>query len=139
MTEVAVADLVAMDRGALAALWSELFATPVPKSFSQQMMRRFIAYDLQVRRLGDLPADMVAKITRAGATTPRPQAPRLKPGGRLLREWNGRTHVVEVIDGGFLWNGARHASLSAIARAITGARWSGPRFFGLTGMEAGRS
>jgi hypothetical protein len=139
MTDVAVADLAAMDRGALVALWSDLFGTPVPKSFSQQMMRRFIAYDLQVRRSGDLPSEVVAKITRAGTTPARPQSPRLKPGGRLLREWNGRTHVVEVVDGGFLWNGTRHASLSAIARAITGARWSGPRFFGLTAKEAGRS
>ncbi|WP_283054676.1 DUF2924 domain-containing protein [Thetidibacter halocola] len=58
-------------------------------------------------------------------------SPALKPGGRLIREWNGVTHVVDIVEGGFLWNGQRHASLSPIARAITGARWSGPRFFGL--------
>ena len=57
----------------------------------------------------------------------------LKPGGRLLREWNGVTHVVEVTETGFLWNGETWRSLSAIARAITGTHWSGPRFFGLTG------
>jgi hypothetical protein len=62
--------------------------------------------------------------------------PRLKPGGRLLREWGGVTHVVEVGDGVFHWRGKSWSSLSAIARAITGARWSGPRFFGLTGTEA---
>ena len=56
---------------------------------------------------------------------------RLAPGTRLVREWNGKTHHVDVVDSGFVWNGASHRSLSAIAREITGARWSGPRFFGL--------
>jgi hypothetical protein len=55
---------------------------------------------------------------------------------RLIREWNGSSHVVEVVDGGFLWNGKRYGSLSAVARAITGARWSGPRFFGLESGQA---
>ena len=53
-------------------------------------------------------------------------------GGRLLREWNGVTHIVEVEEGGYRWNGETYRSLSAVARAITGTRWSGPRFFGLT-------
>ena len=62
--------------------------------------------------------------------------PKLNDGARLVREWNGCTHVVEVVEGGFVWNGERHSSLSAIASAITGARWSGPRFFGLTSSGA---
>lgn len=56
---------------------------------------------------------------------------RLRPGAKLVREWQGRTWTVEVIEGGFLMGGERYASLSALARKITGARWSGPRFFGL--------
>lgn len=55
----------------------------------------------------------------------------LKPGSRLVREWNGVVHRVDVAEGGFIWNGQTLKSLSAVARAITGARWSGPRFFGL--------
>jgi hypothetical protein len=58
-------------------------------------------------------------------------APRLKPGTRLLREWQGRTHEVLVSDNGFVWQQARYRSLSQIARAITGTSWSGPVFFGL--------
>ena len=62
-------------------------------------------------------------------------APRLRrqlaPGARLIREWNGRTHVVDVIEGGFVFQAKVHRSLTAIARQITGAHWSGPRFFGL--------
>ena len=54
-------------------------------------------------------------------------------GARLVREWNGRTHEVEVLADGFLLRGQRFRSLSAIAREITGARWSGPRFFGVEG------
>jgi hypothetical protein len=49
----------------------------------------------------------------------------------VIREWRGRTYVAEVVEGGIELNGQRHASLSHVARAITGTRWSGPRFFGL--------
>ncbi len=75
------------------------------------------------RFLADLDRQADGKAARPDAT--------LKPGGRLLREWNGVTHTVEVTDEGFRWNGQTYRSLSAVARAITGARWSGPRFFGL--------
>ena len=60
----------------------------------------------------------------------------LDPGARLVREWNGVSHTVDVTDHGFEWRGERYGSLSAIAREITGARWSGPRFFGLNGRAA---
>lgn len=53
------------------------------------------------------------------------------PGARLLRDWNGRTHVIDVTENGYLYDGTIYRSLSAIARRITGAHWSGPRFFGL--------
>ena len=53
------------------------------------------------------------------------------PGSRLIREWNGATHIVDVVESGYLWNGVRYRSLSSIALAITGTQWSGPRFFGL--------
>ena len=53
------------------------------------------------------------------------------PGARLIREWNGRRYMVEVVDGGFVMDGKPYRSLTAIAFRITGARWSGPRFFGL--------
>jgi hypothetical protein len=59
------------------------------------------------------------------------QAAAPKPGTRFIRDWNGATHIVDVVDGGYLWKGTRYRSLSVIARTITGARWSGPRFFGL--------
>ncbi|WP_270918400.1 DUF2924 domain-containing protein [Parasedimentitalea psychrophila] len=70
---------------------------------------------------------------RHDATPPHLKSPALRSGGRLLRQWNGVTYTVDETDTGFVWNGARYRSLSAIARAITGAHWSGPRFFGLKG------
>ncbi|WP_431300271.1 DUF2924 domain-containing protein [Tabrizicola sp. BL-A-41-H6] len=126
-----------MDRAALLAAWSELFGRPAPKSISQAYLRRFIAFEVQARRAGGLPKGLLRQIkaaTLGGGPARRTVEP--APGGRLLREWNGVTHVVEVTAKGYRWNGADHRSLSAIARAITGARWSGPRFFGL--REAGR-
>ena len=56
----------------------------------------------------------------------------LRQGTRFVREWNGKSHVVEVVGKGFVWQGKTYRSLSAIASTITGNRWSGPRFFGLT-------
>lgn len=124
-------DIEAMERPALIVIWSEVFGTPIPKRLSSPFLRRFLAFEIQARQSTGLPKGFVDKLGRADAEKPEARSPALRPGGRLIREWNGVTHAVDVIEGGFLWNGQRHSSLSAIARAITGARWSGPRFFGL--------
>lgn len=126
-----IADIEVMDRAALIAAWSDVFGTPIPKRLSSPFLRRFLAFELQARQFGGLPKGFIDRLDRADAVKPETRSPALKPGGRLIREWNGTTHAVDVVDGGFLWNGQRFASLSPIASAITGARWSGPRFFGL--------
>ena len=128
-----LADLDAMDRAALAQLWSELIGGEVPACMSQPMQRRFLAFELQAKSEGGLPAALRARLDRIAACDERKTSPKLQSGARLLREWNGTTHVVDVLPEGFLWNGSQQRSLSAIARAITGARWSGPRVFGLVG------
>lgn len=130
---IEVCDLKALDRAALIAVWSEVFQAPAPRGISQTFLRRFLAFELQARRLGGLPKTALRALAREDAAAPRNKAPALRPGGRLLREWNGITHTVDVTKGGFAWNGTPYRSLSAIARAITGAHWSGPRFFGLNG------
>ena len=81
---------------------------------------------LDVGHADDEPS--VAPARGAAAAKPRR---RLSQGARLIRDWNGRSHVVDVIDRGFVYDGKLYSSLTAIAFAITGARWSGPRFFGL--------
>ena len=122
----------AMDRAALIAAWSDLFKTPVPKGLSQPFLRRFLAYEIQARQFGPLPKTFLKDLARQVSTTSQGKGHGIEPGGRLLREWDGVTHSVEVIEGGYRWNGETYWSLSSVARAITGARWSGPRFFGLT-------
>ena len=121
----------AMDREALLALWRDRFGEAAPKGMSLTFLSRFLAFDLQERCHGRLPTTVLAKLQRIESGQERQATPAMKPGGRLLREWNGITHVVEVTEKGYLWQGRSHRSLSAIARAITGAHWSGPRFFGL--------
>ena len=127
---VSVSDIQSMSRDLLLNAWSEAFDTPAPKGMSQPFMRYFLSFEVQARGAAGLPKGFLKKLdkaARSGAT----QKPRLADGGRLLREWNGTTHIVEVCDNGFRWNAQDYRSLSAVARAITGARWSGPRFFGL--------
>jgi hypothetical protein len=95
------------------------------------------AYDIQEQAFGGLKpeirkaltVDSLGSVDRTSARRAKNRI--IKPGTRLIREWNGRTHHVEAVDGGFLWNGKLHRSLSTIAKTITGAHWSGPRFFGL--------
>ena len=135
----ALADLPRSD---LVERWRTYYRTDPPKGISRHLLIRAIAYKMQAKRYGGLkPATdrrlrMIANGTVNGDHGGRKASRRLQPGARLVREWNGVSHVVEVTEGGFVWNGDRHRSLSAIARAITGARWSGPRFFGLTSDDA---
>lgn len=125
----------------LVACWLSKHSTPSPKGMSRKLLLLAIAYRIQTDAYGDLDAktDRYLRGVVSGSLdtlSPRISAtPTLKPGMRLMREWNGRTHVVDVTETGLLWNGETYPSLSAIARAITGARWSGPRFFGLRGKR----
>jgi hypothetical protein len=141
-----VADL---SRAELVENWRKTFKSPPPKGIKRGLLERARAYHIQARAFGGLkPAarkwlmaiaegSCISKSTPSersgdsrGDSRHRNGTP-LKPGVRLIREWNGVVHTVEVVEGGYTWNGETWTSLSAIARAITGARWSGPRFFGL--------
>ncbi len=95
-------------------------------------MIKAIAYDMQASAFGGLTPRTIRALKtgaklQAGSTSQ--QQPR--PGTRLAREWDGILHEVEVLDDGYLWREQRYRSLSAIALAITGTKWSGPRFFGI--------
>lgn len=130
-----LAEIAAMDHGALSRTYRTMFDTPAPRRMSRVLLARILAYEVQANAKGGLPAALRKRLTAFAADTARKKTPGLKPGSRLIREWNGISHMVEVIDGGFVWKGETYRSLTAIATAITGTHWSGPRFFNLTGAR----
>jgi hypothetical protein len=118
-----------------------------PDHLSRHLLFRMIAYRLQAERLGDLDRDTQRFLHRAAAGNrkgdglPEPGHRRhgFQPGTALVREWDGRSQRVIVLDEGFAWNGTTYRSLTEVAFAITGTRWSGPRFFGLRPHREKRS
>lgn len=125
--------IATMSGDTLASAWVETFATPVPE-VATSLLRRALAYERQERKFGGLPVVMRKQLESISAdqTTAMPEPPiKLKPGTRLVREWNGTIYTVLVTADGFEFAGRSWRSLSMIARHITGAQWSGPRFFGL--------
>ena len=127
-----LAALAEMDRSALLQRWRMVFGREPPPRLSRALMEKAIAYDVQAKAFGGL-SSRTRRALRAAAKADRKSTLSKLPsrGTRLIREWHGTVHEVEVLEDGYLWRGERHRSLSAIARAITGTKWSGPRFFGL--------
>jgi hypothetical protein len=116
--------------------WRRLLRTN-PPSLSRDLLVRALAYRVQELAHGGLPkvtarklATLADELGREGPITSEAR-PQIKPGARLIREWRGRTHVVTATQDGFAYAGKAYPSLTGLAWAITGARWSGPRFFGL--------
>jgi hypothetical protein len=134
-----IAHLRDLDLPGLRARWHSVFRRKAPDHLPRHLLYRMIAYRLQAERLGDLDRDtqrfldQVATGTRNGDECPAKRDHRhgLQPGTLLVREWDGKPQRVMVLDQGFAWNGATYRSLTEIAFAMTGTRWSGPRFFGL--------
>ncbi len=133
----ALARLPTASRAELSAEWLRLYRAEPPARLGRNLLMAAIAYRLQEQGLGGLRPESqrrlrnIAEQVSQGDEPVLTTLPRLKPGTRLLREWQGRTHEVLVGDDGFVWQQARYRSLSQIARAITGTSWSGPVFFGL--------
>ncbi|MQA67263.1 MAG: DUF2924 domain-containing protein [Alphaproteobacteria bacterium] len=129
-----VAMLAELPRTELVARWQVLYGVPPPKGISRRLMVGTLTYAHQAKQQGGPSAALSRRLARLIGGKPIAEVPAtrtLKPGARLVREWNGKTHTVEVVEGGYIWNGTRYRSLSAVACAITGAHWSGPRFFGI--------
>lgn len=133
-TSLAVADLDGLSRAELLGLWRAHYKAEPPSRLRRPLLELAVGWAIQAETHGGLSPAAARQLQ--GTTGQQPirkvQRRRLKPGTRLVREWHGTVHVVEARERGFLWQGQSYASLSAIARAITGANWSGPRFFGLT-------
>ncbi len=130
-----LAGLEDQSRAELIDRYRELLKCPPPKGLSRRLLMLSIGYEMQSKRYGSRRPKKQALPKCALATPLSGNRAKLRPGTRLIREWKCTSHVVEVFESGFVWNGCSHRSLSAVARAITGAHWSGPRFFGLTSDE----
>ena len=137
-----IAEIEAAGRDVLLALWLETWGLPAPARTRVEMLRRGLAHRAQEDIYGSLSANAQRRLLRIaagrdeGAIRRAKPGPSLSPGTRLLREWQGNTHQVTVLDNGFDYRGTIYRSLSHIARDITGTRWSGPLFFGLRGTQA---
>jgi len=128
-----------LSRGDLVASWEAAHRRPPPKGISRRLLEYSAAYQLQGKALGELTPTTRRKLQRKALPsisaaveaniTSKPT--RLSTGTRLVREWHGDTYTVEVVEDGFQYDGNTYRSLSKVAHSITGARWSGPRFFGL--------
>jgi hypothetical protein len=125
-----LARLPAMSRDELRAAWRRLVSdAPCPR-LSVSLLRLAVAWQLQARAHGGLSRATTTRLDQLGAGKTRTEQPRA--GMRLVRSWNGVAHVVTVDEAGVIhWSGKEWRSLSEVARAITGTRWSGPAFFGL--------
>ena len=136
-TYITLGWLAELPPGELKQEWARRFDAPAP-NLSPELLRLGIGYKLQELRLGGLSRgtrsllrEFAARAGEGSSTKPLPR--KLTPGTRLVRDWHGVGHTVIVLDGGFEYNGKHWKTLTAVARAITGAHWNGPRFFGLTG------
>jgi hypothetical protein len=131
--------------GLLRHQYRSLTGKSVHPSVPRFLLARAVAYERQVREHGDLSARVISalaavanqELDRPGEPPARPDAnrvaPMIRPGTILVREHRNVLHRVTALESGFSWNAKTFASLSAVARAITGVRWNGPRFFGLEG------
>ena len=122
-------DLVSLRRA-----WEQTFGSAPPSSLSRALLRRVLAYERQCRTHGGHSAATRRALAAMANGTPKHSAPArsVSAGTHLVREWNGRTYQVEVLDNGYRFDGKSYPSLTTITKRITGTHWSGPRFFGLT-------
>ncbi len=144
MTSDAIAALDALSRAELGEQFEELFARPAPKGMSRPLLLRIVAYRIQEDDMGGPNRALQRRLTKLakeldakGTVTPS-SSTQIKPGTRFLREWQGVTHSVTALEAGFKYRDKPYGSLSAIAREITGTRWSGPAFFGLKDRKTER-
>ena len=124
-----IARIRSLPPDALRRRWRAEFGRKPPAGLSRDLLGRMIARHIQERAFGGLDRDsrtFLDGLARQGGGSPGRQ---FKPGTVLVREYRGERHTVTVAREGFDWQGTTYPSLSAIARAITGTSWNGPRFF----------
>jgi DUF2924 family protein len=129
--------LKSLDSTALKVAWRAIFKSAPPRAAHKEFFVRFLAHEFQVRMHGGLRKSSLKTLSESDQAKNSPAGvalaanKTLRAGTRLLRQWGGAAHEVTVMERGYAYRGRSYTSLSEIARCITGARWSGPRFFGL--------
>ena len=129
-----LARLATLNVEELRALWRDRMGRRPPETLSKDLLARALAHGLQEERLGGLDR-RISKLLGSSSSKAGPPVRHVKVGSVIVREHQGELHEVMVIPGGFCWRGQVYASLSTIARKITGVSWNGPRFFGLRGKD----
>jgi hypothetical protein len=137
--DIEIARLRDLEVGELRVRWLNVFRRKPPPHLPRHLLFRVLAYRLQADHLGDLDGESQRLLDRSASPEDAGQRAvdlgrrntDVRPGTVLGREWNGRMQHVAVLADGFAWNGKPYPSLSKVAFAITGTRWSGPKFFGL--------
>lgn len=123
-----------MDMAQLRTVWGALLNETPPPLRAPELLRRELAWRLEVRGHGEMDAKLRRQLDRLGKQPARQKkaiatAPPI--GSTLIREWDGISYKVVVLKKGYLFEGEAYRSLTQIAQRITGVHWSGPRFFGL--------
>jgi Protein of unknown function (DUF2924) len=132
-TEAEIDALAGLDLAALRAVWERRIGPP-PKLRSQELLRHLLAWHLQVETFGNLDRETRRRLAARGPV--EAEGRQFGIGAILRRDWQGQRIEVVVETDGFRWDGRIFPSLSSVARAATGTRWNGPRFFGLRADEA---
>ena len=125
-----LAEIAEMDKRQLIILWQKIFGSPPVFVGSKEFLQHMIAEQLQ----GNIPSSLRRKLDKLESSYKKNQSftsTRLTSGTMIVKEWHGQRHNVTVMDNGFIFNGKTYASLTKIARDITGTAWNGPAFFGL--------
>ena len=135
-----LAGLSALDRKELVEKWRSLYKTGPPVGSQNKFLLYAVAHRMQEKALGGLkPATrrFLEKAAQNNDASKQQLLPTIsiKPGTRMLREWHGVTYEVIILESSVMCNGKNYRSLSEVAHAITGTRWSGPLFFGLKKQE----
>lgn len=127
--ELTLNSLNGMSYAELVKSWQDAFHHPPPTQCGRALLCGALAWHIQAQQIGGLSPSESKSLRQS--TLSSSQTTNLSAGSRLVRVWQGQTHQVTVLDSGFEYSGQHWESLSAIARAITGTRWSGPAFFGI--------
>ena len=134
--DAALSTLQSSSIATLRRQWQRVFSVPAPRALRQEMLVRALSFELQAAYSGGLTSRVERRLQGSVAQPLTTVARSLKPGSYLVREWKGQSHHVRVLEHAFDYQGQSYASLSEIARHITGTRWSGPRFFGLSSQAS---